>query len=109
MPKKSKSQKDSTIEVTPKILLKEPWRVKSVKALPGFCINVIFLDGTQGKVLMKQFIMSPNAGVFKNLQDEKLFNSVYLEYGAVMWPGEIDLAPDAMYDAIKKDGIWVLC
>jgi hypothetical protein len=25
-----------------------------------------------------------------------------------MWPGEIDLAPDAMYDEIKKQGRWVL-
>jgi hypothetical protein len=26
--------------------------------------------------------------------------------GAVMWPGEIDLAPDAMYDEIRKEGRW---
>lgn len=24
------------------------------------------------------------------------------------WPGEIDLAPDAMHDAIKQKGRWVL-
>jgi hypothetical protein len=24
------------------------------------------------------------------------------------WPGNIDLAPDAMYEAIKKHGEWVL-
>jgi hypothetical protein len=28
--------------------------------------------------------------------------------GAVTWPGEIDLAPDAMHDEIKKNGKWVL-
>jgi len=26
----------------------------------------------------------------------------------VTWPGEIDLAPDAMYREIKKAGKWVL-
>jgi len=26
----------------------------------------------------------------------------------VTWPGEIDLAPDAMYEGIKATGVWVL-
>jgi hypothetical protein len=29
-------------------------------------------------------------------------------YGAVTWPGEIDLAPDAMYAAIAAEGKWAL-
>ena len=40
--------------------------------------------------------------------DPDIFGMVFLEYGAVTWPGEIDLAPDAMYDAIKTTGIWHL-
>jgi hypothetical protein len=28
---------------------------------------------------------------------------------AVTWDHGIDLAPDAMYDAIKASGVWVLC
>ncbi|MBT0893743.1 hypothetical protein KI811_07950 [Geobacter hydrogenophilus] len=31
-----------------------------------------------------------------------------MEYGAVTWPGEIDLAPDAMYQNIKQYDKWVL-
>jgi hypothetical protein len=31
-----------------------------------------------------------------------------VEYGAVTWPGEIDLAPDAMYAEFKKNGEWKL-
>ena len=34
--------------------------------------------------------------------------SVYVSLGAVTWPGELDLAPDAMYDEIKARGEWVL-
>jgi hypothetical protein len=34
--------------------------------------------------------------------------SEILEYGAVTWPGEIDLAPDAMYEEIKQNGTWAL-
>ena len=49
-----------------------------------------------------------NAGVFAALRDEMLFRQVRLELGAVTWPGELDLAPDAMYAAIKQTGKWVL-
>ncbi|RPI04004.1 MAG: DUF2442 domain-containing protein, partial [Zetaproteobacteria bacterium] len=36
------------------------------------------------------------------------FSQVFVAHGAVTWPGEIDLAPDAMYAEIKKLGRWVL-
>jgi hypothetical protein len=40
--------------------------------------------------------------VFAALRDETVFRQVFLEYGAMTWPGEIDLAPDAMHEEIKK-------
>ena len=53
-------------------------------------------------------VRSPSAGVFARLADPSLFAQVFVEHGAVTWPGEIDLAPDAMYAEIKKAGIWIL-
>ena len=57
---------------------------------------------------MKQLIMSKKAGVFAGLRDINTFNQAHLEHGAVIWPGEIDLAPDAMHDEIKQHGTWTL-
>jgi hypothetical protein len=42
------------------------------------------------------------------LADPTVFNKVYVDHGAMTWPGEIDLAPDAMYNAIKAGGEWVI-
>lgn len=28
--------------------------------------------------------------------------------GAVQWPNGADLVPDAMYDAIRQSGVWIL-
>jgi hypothetical protein len=42
------------------------------------------------------------------LLDPEIFNRVHVEGGAVTWPGNVDLAPDAMYQAIKAHGEWVL-
>jgi hypothetical protein len=61
-----------------------------------------------GEVDLSQLVMSDNAGIFAELRNPTLFAQAYVEYEVVTWPGEIDLAPDAMYDEIKKQGRWVL-
>jgi hypothetical protein len=43
-------------------------------------------------------------GVLSPLADTSFFNQVFIDSGAVAWPGEIDLAPDAMYAAIAAQG-----
>jgi len=85
-----------------------PWRIARVHPLPDYCLEVIFLDGTRGKVDMSSLVTSNNAGVFSALHDLAIFNQVYVEYGVVTWPGEIDLAPDAMYAEIKRNRTWII-
>ncbi|MBF0141418.1 MAG: hypothetical protein HQL74_14200 [Magnetococcales bacterium] len=36
------------------------------------------------------------------------WSKVTIDYGAVTWPGEIDLAPDALHDEIEQNGEWIL-
>jgi hypothetical protein len=84
------------------------WRLVEVAALPGYQLTVRFLDGMEGSVDMSRLIFSDEAGVFAALRDPTLFTQAHLELGAVTWPGEIDLAPDAMYEEIKQHGKWVL-
>lgn len=98
------SQQDTSVRVTPSV----PWRLKDAVALSGYRLRVRFLDGLEGTVDMSRLVCSESAGVFAALRDETVFKRVFLEYGAVTWPGEIDLAPDAMYAEIKKNGTWVL-
>lgn len=104
MSSQKNTQEDFAIGLMPEI----PWRVIQVKALPEFCLKVKFSDGISGSVDMCDFIHAPDAGVFSILKDNKLFTKVYLDYGAVTWPGELDLAPDAMYEMIKSHGSWKL-
>jgi hypothetical protein len=83
-----------------------PWRVARVEALPDFRLRVRFVDGLEGVVDVKDLAFSRDAGVFSALRDPGLFSKVHVELGAVTWPGEIDLAPDAMYEEIKNHGDW---
>lgn len=97
MRKKSTPKKDIT-----------PWRLKKVKPLENYKLAVEFKDGLQGLIEMKKFIFNKKSGVFSYLRDISIFNQVYLEYGVVTWPGQIDLAPDAMHDEIQRNGVWIL-
>ena len=104
----SAAPQESPLAATPPIQPRMPWRVAAVAALPDFRLHVRFVDGTEGTVDLTAFVHSPGAGVFASLADSALFAQVFVEHGAVTWPGEIDLGPDAMYAAIKKAGTWVL-
>ena len=94
--------------IAPRIVCTAPWRLTKVKPLPNYMLEVEFNDGAHGVVDMIQLIMSERAGVFATLKDRELFNQAHLKYGVLTWPGEIDLAPDAMHDAIKLKGRWVV-
>jgi hypothetical protein len=68
-------------------------------------LAVRFVDGTEGTV---RFELSHLRGVFEVLKDPDVFSQARVEHGVVTWPGEIDLAPDAMYREIQRTGEWVL-
>jgi hypothetical protein len=70
------------------------WGMAEVKPEPQYCLFVKFKDGMAGRVqLRKEELTSAPAP----LRDKTFFEQVFLDNGAVAWPGEIDLAPDAKY------------
>jgi hypothetical protein len=104
MRNQTESEQDFTAGVTPCV----PWRVTEVRALTGYRLSVTFLDGTAGEVDLSRLVASDKAGVFAGLRDPATFARVHVQYGAVTWPGDIDLAPDAMHDELREHGVWIL-
>lgn len=84
------------------------WHIKEVYPLASYCIYVKFIDGLDGTVDLSKRILNNNKGIFAQLKNINLFNQVYIDHGVVTWPNQIDLAPDKMYDEIKKYGQWIL-
>lgn len=97
MQTKEATPQDSTAGVS-----RVPWEVESSRPLEGYRIWVRFKDGTEGIVDLESDIMAEDAGVFEILRDPVIFRQVSIVGGALTWPGGIDMAPDAMYDDIKK-------
>ena len=95
-------------DITPPIVPTAPWRIATFRTLPGFRLAVEFMDGTTGEVDLSRLVTSEKAGVFATLRDPEVFAKARLEYGVILWPGDIDIAPDAMYDMIRSMGSWVL-
>ena len=98
----STAQEDRAADVTPPVVPRMPWRVRAVQVLPGYRLDVVFVDGTRGVTDLSALIHSEDAGVFASLRDPALFSRARVVYGAVTWPGEIDLAPDALYSQMAK-------
>lgn len=89
-------------------LAEVPPPVTSVQALPGYRLRVTFADGLSGEVACAALIEGATAGVFAALREQEAFEQVGVEHGAVTWSCGLDLAPDAMYDEIRRAGRWVI-
>ncbi len=81
------------------------WDVVEVKPIAPLALQVTFADGTAGQV---RFEPSHLTGVFEALKSPGVFAQAHIDNGAVAWPGNLDLAPDAMYEQIRLNGEWVL-
>ena len=88
------------------VVCDHPDDVAEVQALANYCLAVRFFDGTAGTVDLSELIASAQAGVFSALRDRTLFEQVGIVLGAVTWPNGIDLAPDAMHEALQRSPEW---
>lgn len=81
------------------------WDVTEVTVQTSTALRVRFHDGLEGQV---EFLPSAFRGVFARLKDPQAFQQARVQDGVLTWPGELDLAPDAMHEAIAAHGKWVL-
>ena len=75
------------------------WDIVEVIPESDHCLFVRFRDGLSGRVQLRYEDLT---GVLERLQDPDFFRTVYIDNGAVAWPGDIDLAPDVMYAEVKR-------
>ncbi len=69
--------------------------VKSVLAQPDYQLLLIFSNGEQRQFDMRPYLHYP---VFQRLENQGFFSLAQVNYGTVVWPGEIDIAPETLYD-----------
>ncbi len=70
-------------------------KITHAKPRPNYRLELTFDDGESGVVDLSSYV---GRGVFAAWNQPGIFEAVQLtDHGAVEWPGEIDLCPDALY------------
>jgi Protein of unknown function (DUF2442) len=75
------------------------WDTKTVKPLTDYYIYVEIEDGRKGVFDLKPYL---DRGVFKELRDIHYFNRVCIQFGAVTWPNEQNIAPETLINEMKS-------
>jgi len=70
-------------------------RIVFVEPLPAYRLRLRFDDGIEGTVNLSHLV---GKGVFAAWHDKERFARVRIgEFGELVWDGDIDLCPDALY------------
>lgn len=68
--------------------------VVSVEANSDYTLVLVFENGEKRLFDMKPLM---DKKPFILLKESRLFSKAFVEYGTVVWPGEIDIAPETLY------------
>lgn len=69
--------------------------VIAVETLPDYRLLLTFANNEQKFFDMKPYLQ---ATVFQPLKNPGFFKLARIDYGTVVWPNEIDIAPETLYD-----------
>ena len=69
--------------------------VVKVTAMPGYLLQLEFENGEHRLFDMSSII---DKKPFIRLKENNTFFAAHIDYGTVVWPGEIDIAPETLYD-----------
>jgi len=67
----------------------------AVEPLEGRTVRLTLTDGTI--VVRDLSDLLAGGGLFASIeQDDELFRRVFVDYGTIAWPGDVDLAPETI-------------
>ena len=75
-----------------------------VKPREDFSLELWFSTGDHSLFDARPYL---NRGIFTRLQDLSLFNQAFVSLDTVCWPGDLDIAPETLFDRsvpINEDG-----
>ena len=73
--------------------------VKEVKPLENYCLLLTFETGEEKRFDMKPYL---DIGIFKELKNLSMFNSVHKSFDTVEWDNEADFDPEVLYEQSEK-------
>jgi len=70
-------------------------RILDVRPLEGRLVQLTLTDGSVVERDLSALL--DGVGVFKRISfDDAAFREVFVDYGTLVWPGEVDIAPETL-------------
>ena len=69
-------------------------RVREVHPNQDFTLNIVFENNEEKVFDVKPYL---DKGIFKQLKDRRMFNSVKAFLGSIQWINGLDFCPDTLY------------
>ena len=74
-------------------------RVKEAHPNSDYTLSLVFDNGEEGVFDVSPYL---DKGIFSQLTDKKIFNSVKPVLGSIQWGNGLDLCPDTLYLDSKR-------
>ena len=74
--------------------------ITNVEALPDYKVRVVFDTGESGVFDCSEYLSHP---YWKRLADPAFFRLVRVAYGTLVWPDDIDIAPEDVWEKTVRD------
>ena len=68
--------------------------IKDVEPVPDYMLRLTFENGEKRQFDMKPYL---DIGIFTELRDLSMFNTVHVSFDTVEWNNEADLDPELLY------------
>ena len=72
--------------------------VKEVKPVKDYMLHLTFDNGEKRQFDMKPYL---NIGIFSELSDIEMFNTVHVSFDTIEWNNEADFDPEILYKESK--------
>lgn len=76
-------------------------RVIEIEPRGELKLKIAFSDGLSGVLDFSHFL---TGGIFLSLREPSLFTTASVQYGTIVWQGDVDMAPEYLHTKMLKQG-----
>jgi len=74
-------------------------KIEPTNSREKYHLKITFTDGLCGVLDFSSLLTGK---VFSALKELTLFNTASVQYGTIVWDGDIDIAPEYLYEEVKN-------
>jgi hypothetical protein len=77
--------------------------ISDAQYMDDYRVRFVFNNGREGVADLRPMIFDEPRTVFSPLKELSVFRQLFIEHGALCWPGELDVAPEYIYFLAFRD------